>query len=490
MASFRFPSRQGPLSETRLQSLTPIELALEGFFRRATRAGLSVAALRGARTAPLYRGGGGDLDLLCSRRDLPRMRELLHRELRRTGTVVVSERRANTSVLQLQLFTSSGAEEPGSRHLCIDVHTAETCYGVPFLRAEEIECEVTGASRPARPIPAASATVDFLTPFLSAGHVHPEYAARLQVAADQHPLEVRDLLGQLAGTGRADRLMAALRSASALTLRREARPLRRAILARAFARRPVASALGLASCLWYGRLLPLTRPRGMTVALLGADGTGKSTLADALHAELRPAFRSAANRTIKLRPGLLPQIGRLFGRRPTMEEYERPHRARPSGTLGTWLRAGWYWLDYVLGTLVKVAPLRRRNTLILFDRYATDWTVDPARYRMASGSRVVRALARLAPRPDVTIVTTAPLRTVRARKTEVSTRESLRQLEAYAQLAEDDDRTFVVSTHGRVEDALEQCLMAMFMGVQAPVPGLSTPFRTAGSGPPRGREAA
>jgi len=209
----------------------------------------------------------------------------------------------------------------------------------------------------------------------------------------------------------------------------------------------------------------------MVVALLGADGTGKTSVGDELHAELKSSFRSAWNRTIKLRPGLLPQLGRLVGKKPTAEEFARPHRSKPSGTVGTWLRASYYWLDYTLGYAIKVLPLRRRNTLILFDRWIDDWLVDPARYRLRANSRYVAWLVSRAPRPDVTLVTTAPQRVVRSRKREVEARETLRQLTAYESYADARSDVFLTDTSISLDRSVDAAALATLARSQSYLTG-------------------
>lgn len=448
-------------------ALTPVESALDDWFAALERRALPILALRGARRAPLFREGG-DLDLACLPRHRRDVERALRKRLRAYGVTVVSERR-EWSMTQWQLYAPCG---PGlHHHLCVDLHTRETCFGVPFLTAERLFEGRSQERRPQRPAAVPGALLNFLTPYLSGPEVRSEYATRLAVVAEKNPAQFRAVVGDLVGTRRADRFLAALRSTSLADLAHAARPFRRALLARAFIEHPVRSAIGFATCFWSARIAPLARPRGRTVALLGTDGSGKTTLAESLHEELAGSFRSTNNRTIKLRPGLLPQLGRLLGRQPTDEEYARPHRAKPSGTVGTWFRAAYYWLDYTVGYAVRVLPLRRRNTLLVFDRWADDWLIDPARYRMRANSQVVRMFAKLTPRPDVVLVTTAPLRTVRERKREVGPRECLRQLAAYEAYALAGPNRFLVSTAGSARDALDSALLALFRQSQAAIGG-------------------
>ncbi len=458
-------SRGQTLHDTSSDALTPIECALERFFEFNHQRGIPVLALRGARAAPRYRAGG-DLDLACPAVYRDSVMRSLERQMKTFGVHVISVHRAR-HMDQYQLYAPCG---PGRHHhLCIDIHTAETCYGVPFMPAESLLRGRVTTRFPHRPAAVPGALLNFLTPYLSGGAINAEYVGRLTVVLDQNPAQMRSRLGRLVGTRMADRFCSALREKGTGELARCQKPFRRALLRRAFVKHPLASTAGFVSCVVQSRLTSIRRTRGMTVGLLGTDGTGKTTVGEELHEELRGSFRSAWNRTIKLRPGLFPQLGRFLGRKPSMEEYARPHRAKPSGILGTWCRASYYWLDYTIGYAFKVLPLRRRNTLILFDRWIDDWIIDPARYRFAPDSRFVAWLVAHAPRLDVILVTTATQRIVRGRKREVNARETLRQLNAYENYAVRTEGVFLIDTSTSIDRSIDAAVLAALLGSQAHV---------------------
>lgn len=120
---------------------------------------------------------------------------------------------------------------------------------------------------------------------------------------------------------------------------------------------------------------------GLTVALLGPDGAGKSTVA-----------RSICRRTdLSVR-----QLYMGLGDRP-----------RPAWTAEVWL---WALLDLLRLAVLWLAGqwLRARGFVVLFDRYSYDARITPPD-RLGRGERWLRRVrGHLLPAPDLTIVLDAP----------------------------------------------------------------------------------
>jgi thymidylate kinase len=122
--------------------------------------------------------------------------------------------------------------------------------------------------------------------------------------------------------------------------------------------------------------------RGLTVAVLGPDGTGKSTLIRTLSQTAWPAG-----------------VRSVYMGFPQSRELSRRLVRFPGGALPvTWLR------------LAHAAVYRRRGALVLLDRYPYDYLVDDPELRGTSPlSRMHRALlARACPRPDLLVFLDAP----------------------------------------------------------------------------------
>lgn len=181
---------------------------------------------------------------------------------------------------------------------------------------------------------------------------------------------------------------------------------------------PIAAAMGGDST--------MSDQKGLLVAVLGPDGSGKSTLISGLEARL--ASRGFRVHCFHLRPH--------FGRAPVSNgPVTDPHGKRPRGQISSIVKLMLWWADYVIGHYIGVRPKLKHSGIVVFDRYYHDLMVDPIRYRYGSSLGLARLVGRLLPQPDLVTILDAPTEVLLSRKREVSPEESQRQRTAYGDLA-------------------------------------------------------
>ncbi len=168
-------------------------------------------------------------------------------------------------------------------------------------------------------------------------------------------------------------------------------------------------------------------PAGLSVLVVGPDGAGKSTVAERLPAACAPMFRRSARS--HWRPGILPRPGAIVGR--AAPDPTQPHRRATFGRVPSALLLGYYWFDFLVGALLRDAPMKVRSGLIVRERGWWDLAVDPRRYRLQIGPQAVRALGRLLPRTDLVIILRSDANVLHARKPELELPELERQLAAW-----------------------------------------------------------
>jgi thymidylate kinase len=172
------------------------------------------------------------------------------------------------------------------------------------------------------------------------------------------------------------------------------------------------------------RIMNFRVKSGRYVVLGGPDGTGKSTLVEALRAEGIIDFQHR-----HWRPGLLPSLAGLRGREEQGVN-TNPHGRSPDSIAKAWFRTLYYWLDFVLGYFVVVRPELRRGRHFILERGWSDVCVDPLRYGLRS-DRLARLLARFTPRADIALFLDARPELIVRRKAELTVGEVRRQLEVW-----------------------------------------------------------
>ena len=205
-----------------------------------------------------------------------------------------------------------------------------------------------------------------------------------------------------------------------------------------------------------GRSYRFINTPGFTIAFLGTDGAGKSTIID----NITPALNEAVHNSLHyehMRPNFIPNISQLFSKKKYTGPTTNPHAAKPSGFLGSLFRLFYYTLDYTFGYFIKIYPQNvKKSSIWFFDRYYYDYLIDPKRARINLPQWIIKAVSYIIPKPDVIICLGANPDVIFKRKPELPLTEIKIQVKKLKKFAEENKNSYWIDTEKSIEDSTNQ----------------------------------
>ncbi|MGB4463882.1 MAG: hypothetical protein WBI96_04350 [Candidatus Hydrothermia bacterium] len=178
--------------------------------------------------------------------------------------------------------------------------------------------------------------------------------------------------------------------------------------------------------------------RRYTVAILGPDGSGKTTFVEVLKKKIEDKLKinQVSIKIFHFRPNVFPNLANIFRiQTKNQNGLEIPYQKPPAGFISSLMRIAYYSLDYIIGYCIKVVPHFKNYPFIIFDRYAHEFLCDPCRSRINLPLFVRKAFFAIIPKPRWTFVLKADADTILQRKKELS-KEKVEELnENYAMLS-------------------------------------------------------
>lgn len=169
---------------------------------------------------------------------------------------------------------------------------------------------------------------------------------------------------------------------------------------------------------------PVSR-KGAFVVVVGPDGVGKSDLARAL-LEIAPVFSGYFHFRPPIRHPLLSSV-------PNDESPALKNLDKPSVPLG-WLRLCLAFVRFWAGYEAAVRPAIRRGGLVIGDRWAYGYLVQPRALRYGGPRWLAQVMINRLPSPDLVVNLAAPPFEIRRRKQELTAEQIADELDAWARI--------------------------------------------------------
>lgn len=174
-------------------------------------------------------------------------------------------------------------------------------------------------------------------------------------------------------------------------------------------------------------LANLVNPQGLFISFTGPDGVGKTTVLNMVADTYRSVWNEEATKIHHFRPDFLPRIAILLHKTGAVknvdENYEKPHRGKNSGIIGSIIRLLYYMCDYQLGYWKEIFPRRFRRQVTIFDRYFSDIIIDSERSNIKLPFKTIYSFGKLIPQPEYRVLIYADVDVILDRKQELSKTE-------------------------------------------------------------------
>lgn len=376
-----------PQSEHAHVPSSALEWVLYDFISFAHAMRLDCCFLRGYESLPTP-PPNSKVHLLVRPVHVGHLMDLFEQAARRHGASII-DRWSDVGVSGFTLYSYRAPAEHG--FVEVDVHTEITCAATPYLAAEEVLPGRHYARDVRIPLPVHEAVIHLLDRWLGDGELAPEDAGPAEESARRHPRHFEQITREILGKRLARELVQHVAEGRLADLFSDAERFRRAIVRRAWMRAPLRCAGTRLARSIHNVRLPLERPRGRFIAVVGRDVAARFDILEWLATELRFIVQGRAS---IVEPGPAVKSRAACAR-------ELTHEPAPGGAGARELIRAWFRCLAIYGR--SVLPHRGDLSLVLRADYPYAEFMEPMRAGVRRGSTLARLFAKCMPHPDVVL---------------------------------------------------------------------------------------
>ena len=193
----------------------------------------------------------------------------------------------------------------------------------------------------------------------------------------------------------------------------------------------------------------IKNPTGKIIAILGPDGSGKSTIIKELSKSLKDLGRK--QRILHFWPN------RVLNNKKKYAQVLNPHSKKSYKYVISFLKLSYIIIRYNINWLTSIYFRYISSTIFLFDRYFIDLYADPKRYRVNLGLNWIKIAYKFIIKPDIIIILDVAPKILKSRKKEVSMQESLQQYTKYKEIKKLHENIFIINGNKNTFEVLSDC---------------------------------
>ena len=428
-----------------------LSVFLTSFFQSLDASAIPFCVLRNYDTLPEYTAN--DVDILVYKNDFVKAVHLLYRIAGRIGLIL------HLQIEHACLVLMFHSQENSHDQYHIDLYSDITWKGFSIADPDSIlksrRCHMGFYI----PDPAWEQAVNLLVSLIYHGRVKEPYKRMIHKTAVHqiHGATLLTILNQSFGPHEGRLLWEYAKNSAWKPMENRYRKVQNALIIGNLVKDP--SGLIRRQAAMVRRLIKrVFHPAGISIAIIGPDGAGKSSVIKGLGRALSTTFKDK-QAVVHWRPELKrPPPGAK--QTPETNPHGKPVRNKALSLIFF----TYHTLMFILGHTVKLAPLRFRGWAIFLDRYYYDFFVDLKRFRLNLSRQWVGLGFFFIPKPEIVLLLDAPPGVIRQRKNEVSKDETDRQCLAYQRLSHRLPNSYILNADQPVDHVVDDAL-EIIMGV-------------------------
>jgi hypothetical protein len=205
---------------------------------------------------------------------------------------------------------------------------------------------------------------------------------------------------------------------------------------------------------------------GYFISFSGPDGVGKSTLVDTLNNILFELGITDKTVPDHLLSENVPALHKsIFAKKSRLKQkYDKPYSVKPVSYFESFLRSCYYIVIFIYDGFL-IFNRKRKNNLVIYDRYIMDFSVDTRRMRIKMPDILSKLILKLLKFDDFNVLITAEADQILERKDELN-REQLDYLLArYDNLSNMCKRSTIYSNSNNLLQSQKDFLSLIFLNL-------------------------